>query len=87
MQCEPEERAEVDATIKKVLREIQKGFAKFVDMLDLGNNDDNGANLKGFYGSERVNHYFEERENEDIMKIARKLAELCAMFTQFNIYN
>ena len=40
LQCEPEERNEVDIAIKKITREMQKGFNHFLDMLDIGDDHD-----------------------------------------------
>lgn len=52
LQTEPEERSEVDAAIKKITREVQKGVNKFMDMLDMG--DSSKYNLsessKGLHG-------------------------------------
>ena len=40
LQWEPEERNEVDIAIKKITREMQKGFNHFLDMLDIGDDHD-----------------------------------------------
>ena len=50
LQCEPEERTEVDVAIKKVVREVQKGITKFIDILDMGDEHEGSTKLKGFYG-------------------------------------